>query len=199
LAGYVPEYTVRRLNSTLKVVDLTPAGTEIADPSEFDLTPGRLPRIEWGRPEDVVLRAEGRPLSRDLSGDMEFLRYQRQVFGKRCLVTYVFVERRLASLRVHLLERYANKDRYVADYHKIREFLNAQIGEPRSNNVVWKDWAYAEKGENLGEAITTGTLSLSSEWAVGDTGLRLSLTSENSEILFAAEISGPKTRTPASF
>ena len=199
LAGYVPDDTVRKLNSTLKVVDLTPAGAEIADPAEFDLTPGALPKIEWGRTEEVILRAEGRPLSRDHSGDMEFIRYQRQVFGKRCLVTYVLIDRRLASLRLHLLERYANKDRYVADYNKIREGLNAKIGDPRYNNVVWKDLAYAQKGENLGQALTSGSLSLSSEWAVGGTGLRLSLKGENSEVLFAAEINDLKTRNPASF
>ena len=88
---------------------------------------GSIDRARW--------RAQGRPLSRDLSGDMEFLRYQRQVFGKRCLLTYVLIDRKLASLRVHLLERYANKDRYVADYNKIRDYLNAKIGEPRFRRI----------------------------------------------------------------
>jgi hypothetical protein len=198
LAGYVLDAHVRKLNSTLKVVDLTPQA-EIADPREFDLTANDLPRIEWGRSEETILRAEGRPLSRDLSGDMVFLHYQRLVLGKRCLMTYVLIDRKLASLRLHLLERYANKDRYVADYNRIRDFLNAKIGQPRYNNVVWKDWAYAEKGENLGQAVTTGSLSLSSEWTQGDTGLRLSLTGENSEVRFDAEISVLKTRNPASF
>ena len=199
LAGYVLDSSVRKLNSTLKVIDLTPAEPEIADPREFDLGTAPLPNIEWGRSEEVILRAEGRPLSRDLSGDMEFLRYQRQVFGKRCLLTYVLIGRKLASLRVHLLERYANKDRYVADYNKIREFLNAKIGQSRYNNVVWKDWAYAEKGQDLGTAVTSGSLSLSSEWTFRGTGLRLSLSGENSEVLFAAEINDLKTKNPASF
>ena len=199
LTGYVRDSFVRKLNSTLKVIDLTPAEPEIADPAEFDLTPRPLPKIAWGRSEDVILRAEGRPLDREQSGDMAFLRYHRQLLGKRCLLTYVLVNRKLASLRVHLLERYANKDRYVSDYNRIREFLNAQLGEPRYNNVVWKDTAYAERGENLGTAVTNGTLSLSSEWALGDTGVRLSLRGENSEVLFAAEINDLKARNPASF
>ena len=199
LAGYVLDSSVRKLNSTLKVIDLTPVEPEIADPREFDLTEGPLPDMGWGRSEEIILRAEGRPLSRDLSGDMEFLRYQRQVLGKRCLLTYVLIDRKLASLRVNLLERYSNKDRYVADYNKIREFLNAKIGPSRYNNVVWKDGAYAEKGQNLGTAVTSGNLSLSSEWAFRGTGLRLSLSGENSEILFAAEINDLKTKNPASF
>lgn len=198
LAGYVLDSSVRKLNSTLKVIDLTPE-PEIADPKEFDLSADRLPRIVWGRSEDVILRAEGRPLSRDESGGMAFLSYHRQVLGKRCLLTYVMVDRKLASLRIHLLERYANKDRYVADFNQIRDFLNSRIGEPRYNNVVWKDVAYAEKGQNLGAAVTTGSLSLSSEWALGDTGLRLSLKGENSEVSFSAELNALKTKTPASF
>ncbi len=199
LAGYVMDASVRKLNSSIKVVDLTPAGTEIADPKEFDLTDASLPAIAWGAPESAIQRIEGRPLSRELSGDMEFLRYHRDVLGKRCLVTYVLIGRKLASVRLHLLEKYANKDRYVADYNTIREFLNGRVGEPRYNNVVWKDRAYAERGESLGSAVTSGTLSLSSEWAFRDTGLRLSLTGENSEILFAAEINDLKTKNPASF
>jgi len=199
LTGYVQDGQVRKLNSTIKVVDLTPAEPEIADPAEFDLEGTSLPQIVWGAPESAILRAEGRPLGRERSGDMDFLRYHRDVLGKKCLVTYVLVGRKLASVRLHLLERYANKDRYVADYNKVREFLNAKVGEPRYNNVVWKDRAYAERGENLGTAVTSGTLSLSAEWAYRDTGLRLSLSAENSEVLFAAEINCLKAKNPASF
>jgi hypothetical protein len=199
LAGYVQDDTVRKLNSTIKVIDLTPAKPEIADPKEFDLTDPRLPAILWGATDSAIARVEGRPLSRENSGDMQFLRYHRDVLGKKCLVTYVLIESKLASVRAHLLERYANKDRYVADYNKIREYLNGRVGEPRYNNVVWKDTAYAERGESLGTAVTSGALSLSSEWAYRDTGLRLSLTGENSEILFAVEINDLKTKNPASF
>lgn len=199
LAGYVVDAVVRKLSSTLKVVDLTPAEPEIAYPKEFDLAGSRLPEIEWGKSESAILRAEGRPLSRELSGDMEFLRYHRDVLGKRCSITYVLVDRKLASLRVNLLERYANEDRYVADYNTIREYLNGKIGEPRFNNVVWKDWAYAQRGENLGTAISSGSLNLSAEWAFRGTGLRLSLTGENSEILFAAEVNDLRAKNPTSF
>jgi hypothetical protein len=199
LAGYVIDTFVRKLNSSLRVINLTPAEPEIADPKEFDLTGVPLPEIEWGKPEEGILRAEGRPISRELTGDMEFLRYQRQFLGKKCLLTYVLIDRKLASVRVCLLERYANKDRYIADYNRLREFLNGKVGEPRYTNVVWKDRAYAERGDNLGTAVTSGSLSLSSEWAFRGTGLRLSLTGENSEVLFAAEINDLRAKDPSSF
>lgn len=199
LAGYVPDSDVRKLNSTLKVIDLTPSEPEIADPKEIDLEAGRLPVIQWGQSEAGILKVEGRPLSRDTSGGTALLSYHRDVLGKRCLLTYVLVGRKLASVRVHLLERYANKDRYVADYNKIREFLSVKIGEPRYDNVVWKNRAYAERGENLGQAITSGSLSLSSEWAYQGTGLRISLTGANNEVQFAAEINDLKTKNPSSF
>jgi hypothetical protein len=199
LSGYVLENTVRKLNSTVKVIDLTPAEPEIADPKEFDFGSGRLPVVQWGQSEDILLKAEGRPLSRDMSGDMVFLSYHRDVLGKRCLLTYVLIGRKLASVKMHLLERYANKDRYVADYNKIRDFLNNKIGEPRYDNVVWKNRAYAERGESLGQAVTSGNLALSSEWALQGTGLKISLTGANSEIQFSAEINDLKTKNPASF
>lgn len=199
LSGYVLDAAVRKLNSTLKVVDLTPAAPPLSDTKELDLTSGRMPAVMWGMSGDSVLREEGRPVSREQSGDYEFLRYRREVFGKRCLISYVLASRRLVSVRVSLLENYADKDRYVAEYNKIREFLNHKIGEPRYDNVVWKDRAYAERGEALGAAVTSGSLSLSSEWVTGDTGLRLSLTGEPTGILFAAEINDIKAKNPASF
>jgi hypothetical protein len=199
LTGYILDGVVRKLTSTLKVVDLTPAAAEISNPKEFDLTAERLPAVTWGISREGVLRVEGRPLAREGSGDMEFLRYRRDVFGKRCLISYVLASRRLVSVRVSLLENYADKDRYVADYSKIRDYLNGKIGEPRFDNVVWKDRAYAERGETLGTAVTSGSLSLSSEWVFGDTGLRLSLTGEPNGILFAAEINDIKAKNPASF
>jgi hypothetical protein len=199
LTGYILDGVVRKLNSTIKVVDLTPASAESSNPREFDLTAEPLPSIIWGTSREGIVRVEGRPLATEESGDMEFLSYRRDVFNKRCLVAYILASQRLISVRVSLLENYANKDRYVTDYNKIRDYLNARLGEPRFDNVVWKDRAYAERGEALGTAVTSGSLSLSSEWVFGDTGLRLSLTGEPGGILFAAEINDIKAKNPASF
>jgi hypothetical protein len=198
LSGYVLDGVVRKLNSTLKVVDLTPAAA-VSAPKEFDLTAPRMPAVAWGMSRDGVMRAEGRPQAAEESGSFAFLRYHRDVFGKRCLIIYVLANERLVSARVHLLEKYADKDRYVADYNQVRDYLNHLIGEPRFDNVIWKDRAYAERGEALGEAVTSGSLSLSSEWVTGDTGLRLSLTGEPGGILFAAEFNDIKAKNPASF
>ncbi|HPW18204.1 MAG TPA: hypothetical protein PLP83_07470 [Candidatus Aminicenantes bacterium] len=198
LSGYVLEGCVRKLNSTLKVVDLTPS-TAIENPREFDLESARLPAVMWGMGRESIVRIEGRPLAVEEAGAMEFIRYRREVCGKRCLIIYALANRRLVSARISLIENYADKDRYIADYNKIRDYLNRKIGEPRFDNVIWKDRSYAERGETLGVAVTTGSLSLSSEWVTGDTGLRLSLTGEPNGILFAAEINDIKAKNPASF
>jgi hypothetical protein len=199
LAGYIREEGVRKLNSTIKIVDLTPAGAQASAPKDLDLTvePGSM--IAWGMSREGVIQVEGRPFSREESDGLEYLSYRREVFGKRCLIVFVLASRRLVSVRVNLLENYADKDLYIAEYNKIREYLNHKLGEPRYNNVVWKDRAYAKRGEPLGVAVTSGSLSLSSEWVTGDTGLRLSLTGEPNGVLFAAEINDIKAKNPASF
>lgn len=200
LAGYVMDGLVRKLTSTLRVITLSPSEEdEIADPKELDLASARLPELEWGMMKASVLRAEGRPLTQEVSGGLEFLRYHRDLMGKKCLVAYVLNDQRLVAVRLYLLERYADKNRYVADYNKIRDFLNAKVGEPRYDNVIWRDRDYAERGENWGTALSTGCLSLCSEWLFHGTGLRLSLTGEKSEILFAAEANDTKAKNPASF
>lgn len=199
LCGYLLEGTVRKINSTLKVLDLTPAAAAIENPKEFDLETASIPAVTWGMDREGIARIEGRPLDVEEAGAMVFLRYRRDVWGKRCQITYVLANRRLVSVRVNLIENYADKERYIADYNNIRDFLNHKIGEPRFDNVIWKDRAYAERGESLGTAVMTGSLSLSSEWVTGDTGLRLSLTGEPDGILFAAEINDIKAKNPASF
>jgi len=200
LSGYVLDGLVRKLNSTLRVVNLTPGEEEIVDPKEIDLTGESMPKVEWGRTKAGILRAEGRPLAREVSGGLEFLSYHRDLLGKKCLLAYVLNDEKLIAVRLHLLEKYADKDRYVADYNKIRDFLIEKVGEPRTNNVVWReDRAYAERNEGWGTALSTGCLRLAAEWVFQGTGLRLSLTGENNEILFAAEANDIKAKNPASF
>lgn len=200
LCGYVLDGLVRKLNSTLRVVNLTPGHEEIVDPKEIDLTGEPLPRMEWGKSKARILRAEGRPLAREVSGGLEFLNYHRDVLGKKCLLAYVLDDEKLVAVRIHLLEKYADKDRYVADYNKIRDFLIEKVGKPRSNNVDWReDRAFADRNEGWGTALSTGCLRLNADWVFQGTGLRLSLTGENNEVLFAAEANDIKAKDPASF
>ena len=199
LTGYVLDGFVRKLNSPLRVVNLTPGQEEIVDPKEIDLTGEPMPTVEWGKTKADILRAEGRPIAREVSGGLEFLSYSRDLLGKKCLLAYVLNDEKLVAVRLHLLEEYANKDRYITDYNKIRDFLNEKVGEPRYDNVVWRDPAYAEQNEGWGTAISTGCLSLTAEWVFQGTSLRLSLTGENNNVLFAAEANDIKAKNRASF
>jgi len=106
LVGYVLDGFVRKLNSTLRVVNLTPGEEEIVDPKEIDLT-GAMPRMEWGKTKAGILRAEGRPLAREVSGDLEFLSYHRDILGKKCLLAYVLIDEKLVAVRLrdHHAER----------------------------------------------------------------------------------------------
>lgn len=200
LCGYVLDENVRKLNSTLRVVELTPGEGGIVDPKEIDLTGEPIPKMEWGKTKARILLAEGRPLDQGISGGLEVLSYHRNLLGKKCLVAYVFNDEKLVTVRLHLLERYADKDRYVADYNKIRDFLTEKVGRPLSNNVVWREnLAFADRDKNWGTALSTGCLSLDAEWVFQGTDLRLSLTGDNNEILFAAEANNIKAKNPTSF
>jgi len=199
LAGYVLDQAVRKLNASLRVVNLSSGAEETANPKELDLSEARLPDVPWGRTRASVLRTEGRPLSRDAEGELEVLRYHRTVLDKKCLVGYVFDGQRLVGIRLSLLDRYADKNRYIADYGKIREFLNHKVGGARYDNVVWRDGADIELNGDWGQALAAGRLTLSSEWVYRDTGLRMSLNGDNADILFVAEINDIKAKNPASF
>jgi hypothetical protein len=199
LSGYVLDGLVRKLNSSLRIVDLSAKNDEILEPNEIDLTATSLPQWTWGRTKASILEAEGRPSGNETANGCDIVSYRRDVIGKKCLLSYVFADRKLVGVRLHLLEKYADKNRYIADYQKIRDFLNEKIGEPRFDNVVWRDRARAEQDDNWGAVLCAGGLAMSSEWVFQGTGLRLSLTGENNEVLFVAEINDVKAKNPASF
>jgi len=199
LTGYILDETVRRLNSSLRVVAISRSEEETVNPRAIDLSRTRLPELAWGRTRASVLQAEGRPLSREGEAGLEVLRYQRRVLDKKCLVAYLFDDQKLVGIRLHLLERYADKNCYIADYDRIRDFLNKKVGGPRYDNVVWRDQANADRNADWGQALAAGRLTLSTEWVYHNTGLRLSLNGDNTEILFAAEINDIKAKNPASF
>jgi hypothetical protein len=199
LTGYVLDQDVRKLNSSLRIVNLSPTKDGTVSHKEMDLSTIHLPTLAWGRTQASILGTEGRPLGQEAEAGLEVLRYERDILDKKCLVVYLFDGQQLVGIRLQLLERYADKNCYISDYNKIRDFLNQKVGGPRYDNVVWRDHAHAEQNAEWGQALAAGRLTLTSEWAYRDTGLRLSLNGDNTEISFAAEIKDIKAKNPASF
>jgi hypothetical protein len=196
-AGYIHESCVRKLYADVKVIEIT-SGDEILNPAEIDLDPKYEPNFAWGTSRAEIVRTEGRPQSLDVSGSQETLTYQREVMKKKCRVEFILDRGRLVSARLHLLENYADKARYIEDYNRVREFLTARVGAPRADRTVWQDHSYERQNDCWGIALSQGHVEFSSEWVFRDTELRLTLVGANNHVNFGAELSDVRSRKPTS-
>jgi len=196
-SGYIHESCVRKLYPDLKVIEIT-SGDEILNPAELEIDPAFQPTMAWGTSRSQILRSEGRPQSLDVSEGREVLIYQQVVMNKKCRVEYILEGGRLVSARLHLLENYADKARYIEDYNRVHEFLTARVGAPRADRTVWQDRSYERLSDCWGIALSQGHVEFLSEWVFSDTEVRLTLAGANNHVALAAELSDVKSRKPTS-
>jgi hypothetical protein len=197
-SGYIHESCVRKLFPSLRVIQIT-SGDEILNPAEIDLESPYKPNMEWGTTKEELVRLEGRPQVQDASEELEILTYRREILKKKCQVEYLFDGDSLVQIRFRLLENYADKNRYIEDYRKLRQYLTATVGMPRSDRTVWQDHFYENQNDCWGIALSQGHVEFLSEWVVRDTEVRLTLAGANNRVQFGAELSDVKAKKPTSF
>jgi len=195
--GYVRDDCVRKLFSTLKVIHIS-SEDEILEPAEIDFDASYKPGLEWGTTKREILRVEGKPQSLDVSEGREVLIYQREIMNKKCQLEYILDDQRLVGARLHLLENYADKGRYLEDYNKIRGFLTAKAGAPRSDRVIWQDHSYEKQVDCWGIALSKGQVEFMSDWVFRDTEVRVTLGGGNDHVALNAELNDVKAKKTSS-
>jgi hypothetical protein len=196
-SGYITDDCVRKLYPDLKVVQIS-AEDEIAQPDALDFSDAYKPILSWGAAKGAILAAEGRPLGQEMIEGVEIVTYKRKIMGRRCLLEYVFDDEHLAATRLSLLEKFADKNRYIEDYLKLKDFAVLQIGAPASDQVVWQDASLKTDEMLWGTALSNGQLEFQARWDVPGTEVRMKLAGGSNQIAFGAEFSGRGER-PDSF
>lgn len=196
-SGYIREEHIHRLYPTLRVQHIS-SEDEVLNPEELDLSMAAMPALEWGASRERILQVEGRPASQESSQGLEILCYRREFMNRKCLIEYAVGRGGLVAARLHLCEKYSDKNQYIADYNKLRAFLNERVGRPRSDNVVWQNRHYERESGRWGTALSMGHLAFSAEWVFRDTSVQLKLSGENDQVALDAEIYDVKAKNPAS-
>lgn len=188
-SGYINEGMVRKLYPDLKIVDIS-AEDEIAQPEALDFDDAYRPIMEWGMDKGAVLEAEGRPVGQETIEGVEIVTYKRRVMGRRCLLEYVFDNEHLAATRLSLLDNFADKNRYIEDYLKLKDFAVSKIGSPVDDQVVWQDSSLKNDDRLWGRALSQGQLEFRAHWDTEGTNVRMKLVGGGNQIAFGAEFSG---------
>lgn len=193
-SGYVSDDAVRKLYPDIKIVEISAEGDN-ALPAALDLDAAYKPILDWGADKGSVLEAEGRPLGREKVEGVEIVSYKRQVMGRHCLLEYVFDGDRLAATRLSLLEIFLDKNRYIEDYLKLKDFAISKIGPPAADQVVWQDSTLRSQERLWGTALGNGQLEFQASWNAPGTEVRMKLAGGGSRITFGAEFSGTHAKT----
>ena len=196
-SGYVTDDVVRKLYPDLKIVQISSEG-ENALPEALDFGDAYKPILGWGSAKSVILEAEGRPLGQEKVEGVEIVTYKRRVMGRLCLLEYVFDDDHLAVTRLSLLEKFADKNRYIDDYLKIKEFAISKMGAPVADQVLWQDPALKSQEGLWGAALSNGQLEFQARWDAPGTEVRMKLAGGNNQVSFGAEFSDNDIKT-ASF
>ena len=196
-SGYVLDSLVRKLYADVKVINIS-SEDEITQPRDIDFNDRYQPIIDWGAAKDKIINLEGRPSGQEKINGLEVIRYKRSIMAKNCLVEYIFDNNRLVTARYNLLEKYADKNRYIEDYLKIKDFAISKMGAPVADQVVWQDPALKSQEGQWGTALSSGQLEFQARWDAPGTEVRMKLAGGNNQVSFGAEFSGNDIKT-ASF
>jgi hypothetical protein len=196
-SGYILDSLVRKLYADVKVINIS-SEDEITQPGDLDFNDGYRPILDWGAAKDKIINLEGSPSGQEKANGLEVIRYKRSIMAKNCLVEYIFDNNRLVTARYNLLEKYADKNRYIEDYLKIKDHLVSRIGAPRADTVTWQDSTYKSNNAHWGTALSMGHLEYHAEWELSDTELQITLAGGDSQVAFGAEFKGLKFKS-ASF
>lgn len=187
-SGYVNDASVRKLFPELRKISID-AEDEIGDPKEINLEASYTPVMNWGLAKSRLIANEGRPLGSERQEEAEIISYRRDILDKRVLVEYVFIADRLVATRFHLLENYADKNRYLTDYARLKDHIVRALGEPLRDESVWLDERFRKDASQWGTALSLGQLELRATWSRPNVEVILTLAGGENRVAFGAQLS----------
>jgi hypothetical protein len=148
----------------------------------------------WGMKKETLLKKAGPPSRRERSRELDIFEYRQRIYGKDCLIDYIFVRNELASAKYNFIKQHMNKNFHIEDYKKIREVLAQKYGKPESDHVNWSDELYREDSSKWGLAVSLGHMECQSYWQTPETEIVLTLMGDNNEISLEVEYVGVKQK-----
>lgn len=193
-SGYILDSLVRKLYADIKVVSIS-SDDAVTQPGNLDFNDSYQPILDWGAAKDKIINLEGKPYGEERFDGLEVIRYKRSIMARNCLVEYVFNDNRLVKARYNLLDNYADKNRYIEDFLKIKDDLISKIGTPHADTVTWQDPTYKSNNAYWGKALGMGHVEYHTKWELSDTELRLTLTGSDNHVSFGTEYKGLKFKS----
>lgn len=136
-------------------------------------------KTNWGMSVDEVKSSEeGRPIHER----EDMLLYPVRVSSYDASCGYLFSNGKLFRATYIFDLKHTNKNDYIADYENIKKLMTDKYGEPKQDEINWKNNLYQSDVQQYGFAVSLGHLVYYSIWETVDTNIILELTGDNYEI-----------------
>lgn len=140
---------------------------------------------KWGMTKDEVKASENIEASTlDEVADNELFYPNIKLLDYPCTMIYYFQDEKLYQGLYNITTEHSIKNDYISDYDNLKKNYIEVYGEPKKDNVVWKDDLLKDNPEDYGNAVYAGHLKYSSIWETDTTNIYLILSSDNYNMTF---------------
>lgn len=105
-----------------------------------------------------------------------------RIEGLEVATTYRFDDDGLAAVSALSRARHRDRNRYIEDYRRLRQWLRAHWGPPEIDDRAWRNELLRDQRTRWGDAVAAGHLVYYAEWRTGDTEVVMTLKSERLQI-----------------
>jgi hypothetical protein len=120
----------------------------------------------WGDSPAAVKKSEKGEFVNHKDNEMGFT---DTIGGLSVFIVYEFSGERLVKVRWVSQESHTNKNDYIGDYNKLKEFITKKRGQPTTDEVLWRNTLYKDKPEQHGLALEKGHLGYHTKWELEGT------------------------------
>jgi len=133
----------------------------------------------WGDSKEAVKDKESGQFVLEQDNTLNF---KTSVAGLDMVVVYEFLDGRLVNAGYSSLESHMNKNEFIDEYEKLKELLIKKYGEPKTDDVIWRNDLYKDDRSGWGTAISVGHLIYRATWETERTDVVTALTGDNFKV-----------------
>lgn len=134
--------------------------------------------VKWGMSKEEVKEHEESDLTLDRESGLAYQNLRVARFDT--VLTYHFnVNNELFSAGYYLIHEHSNKNDFIDDFEYLKNLLIDKYGEPKEDEIIWKDDLYKDDPSDWGMAIFAGDLIYRTLWENEDLIVELQLKGDN--------------------
>lgn len=151
----------------------------------------RLGEYPWGAaPAELRARQPGEPIVATAERHV----YHDTVAGLNATVVYHFDDAALAEVVVLNRADHADRTHYIDDFERLSARLRERYGQPRFEEMRWRNRLFADRPERYGDAVSAGHLTYLARWDTPVAGMLMALRGERYQVIHELVFRPPGNR-----